>query len=1195
MSGPEPEDNPPKAVDTLTDIPPSAAATPADVPAQTIASTHITAPSAPPQDANHNWRDHPTNKEEWLNSDYITSFGSDATDAREAGVGEAGTMLVSDFRNIKTLRGENAYWQDTHINWALELIRRRYEQLEGVMIVPAFWSNRIYQLERRPDILPAIDTLEYNDSWGRLIDRLRNATIVVLPVNNGFQTPEENAEALRKANETIEKAKKAVEKANEEAVKAKDDAQKAKNDAKKAREDAKRADNEAKEAGKEGKEAEEAVEEARDAAKKAKEASQEKRSAAKKKEITAGEAGEALKKANEGSLSDHLGSGGHWSYIVVDKRDGENPRAHYVDSLVSPQIRNNKWTVAGIQYNGRAAGILLRGFDRLLRLPEHGFEAHTLKFIPHQSRNNACKADEGPCGPHIYAFLDHILGSKTTLIDPGMHTIFNVAASRTVRAREFNFNSLTARSRFAEELFAERKSYEQRRPELAVSNLTPGVLNSLMTADSVIYLAKGSTPRASDSNNNKNGNGNDNDDDGDDGGSTYGEAKIPKTVLLEYIINNPTIFKDVPRGDLLTLAYNLSVAEQAKYDMNTIYLGRHRYRNVPRDDTRIFPPLAADDEYKKPPGMTEIPDFETIAPPTLKQWVNVNFETKDQPDYESEGWEFACRARLHVMIKKSLLGQSDNILEELWSKDTAVFDQNNAEYTNLRKEFEKKKDKRPMYGVMREMLMRHYMAKETVDDLLKTLEKYKVKEPAAGEKRKKDGDDEKDSDDDDDEGGPDNSGNTAKRPKHSKKGAPGGSSSGGGGPGTKADGSGGSVGKHKKPRDFQTIANKDIDFLSMTFSQAFIWWQKVGAQTYENLDVLGPNPNLDFLDHIVPLERSLVFLHRALNGKFTPENVNKESALTWKDRLGLREDLGYDQILAELNTRTYSVPKLPKQIEWYPDYYLLERNITPAKKIDKDIDENSDEDDAAAGADPFSEHDGDPISGSSGSEDTSNSEDTSSSGDDNVPRDKTGSGGDGGLEGNETTGLHDLSHGQPVIPSILDSHNTAPAELENQDTSEQNNTDRDQSTQSKPEERKPEDERPHGPTTEASQSPTTTSNTMGNKRKHEGDSDSAVKKPKTISNVPKMPVSEEDESTKRDDANNNEFEDDNADITSPGDLEDEEDANTNELVDYNAENTSFDGFEDEGDEPGWKDAYAPSPSEPSSPSELSSPSDHSAD
>ena len=82
MSGPEPEDNPPKAVDTLTDIPPSAAATPADVPAQTIASTHITAPSAPPQDANHNWRDHPTNKAEWLNSDYITSFGSDATDAR---------------------------------------------------------------------------------------------------------------------------------------------------------------------------------------------------------------------------------------------------------------------------------------------------------------------------------------------------------------------------------------------------------------------------------------------------------------------------------------------------------------------------------------------------------------------------------------------------------------------------------------------------------------------------------------------------------------------------------------------------------------------------------------------------------------------------------------------------------------------------------------------------------------------------------------------------------------------------------------------------------------------------------------------------------------------------------------------------------------------------------------------------------
>lgn len=970
MADSQPQDNLPTDVDTPTDPPASGAEATAVVPAPTTSS------SARPQDSNANRSEHPTNKSEWLKSSYMSAYEG-VTDVRDPG-----TMTVGDFSKIKTLSGEHAYWQDSHINWALELIHRKYAELEGVVITPVFWCIQLYVAGMNPNHIESVDSSDYRSNWAHMADTLRNGTIVVLPVNNGYRGTEETEKAYTKAQETIEKAKEFAKTANEEAEKAEDDAEKATTDAEKA-------DKEAKEADEGDNNAEEAVKEAKDAAKKANEAAQEKKLAAKNKRQTAGEADKALKKANDGSLSGSLGSGGHWSYIVVDRRDAENPRANYVDSLVSPEPRpNGRWAVAGIEFNGRVAGVVLRGFDRLLGLRESGFEAHTLKFIPHQFHDNACNEDTGPCGPHIYAFLNHILGSKTTLIDPGMHTTFNFAASRARRGREFNFNSRTARSRFADNLFAERKRYEERRPDLAVSNLTSGVLNSVLTADDVIYFATGSKPSTSQS---RTG----------DSGNDHGKGKQAKRDQ-----NKKT--------------------DQSDPNTPDIYLGKHRYRNVPRNDTNIFPPLAADDKYTKPAKMTNIPDFETARPPTLKTWFNANFEKDDRPDYKSENWETECRARLHVKIKKSLLEQSDNNLEEIWSKDRAVFDPNNTEYTNLRKEFEKKEDKRPMYGVMRKMLMRHYMTKEAVDKLLEILKKFKVKEPAAGDKRKRDGDD-----DDSNGGGPDSSGNNGKRAKHSK-----------GGPG------GGSGGKHAKPQDFQTIANEDINFTSMESGNVLLWWNKVVNQGSRN-----------FLNSTLTIERVRVCLHRAFNGRFTRENLDKHTAPIYLDRLDLNRSKGYDGILSDLNELTNRVARLPKQLKWYPDYYLLERNITPAENSD----ENSDEDDAAAEVDLDPEHD------------------------------------DGSLNGNSSGG----NNGSTGLPPI------------------------------------------------------NASNTISSKRKHEGDSNAAVKKYKITFKPLKMPVSEDDGSAKEDDAENNELVNDDA-----GDI--------------------FDDVGEEEDAPGGNDAFNSSSSELSS-------------
>ena len=1017
MTDSQPGPNLPTTVNTPTDPPASGAGTTA------VAAAPTTTPSAPPQNSNADRREHPTNKAEWLNSFYMTARGPGATNDRDPG-----QMTINDFSKIKTLSGEHAYWEDCHINWALELIHRKYAELEGVVITPTFWCSELYAAGMNPNYIEPVDSSDYRSNWAHMADTLRNGTIVVLPVNDGFQGPEETLKAYNKANETIEKAKETAKTANEEAEKAKDDA-------KKASEDAERAEKEAEEADKGDDRGEGAVKEAKDAAKKANEAAQEKKCTAKNKKQAAREAGKALEKANDGSLSGYLGGGGHWSYIVVDRRDAENPRAHYVDSLVVPKQRTDgRWAITNIDYNGRAAGVVLRGFDRLLGLRESGFEAHTLKFIPHQFHNNACKRDTGPCGPHIYAFLDHILGSKTTLIDPGMHTTFDVAASRARRAREFNFDSRTARSRFADDLFAERKSYEERRPDLAVSNLTSGVLNSVLTADDVIYLATGSKPSTSRSHTG-------------DSGNDHGKGRQAKRDQ-----NKKT--------------------DQSDPNTPDIYLGKHRYRNVPRDDTRIFPSVEADDKYTKPRNETTIPDFETVVPPTLKRWFNANFEKQDRPDYRSENWEVACRARLHVMIKKSLLGQSDNNLEELWSKDTAVFDPTNAEYANLRKEFEKKEDKRPMYGVMREMLMRHYMTKETVDELLKTLEKFKVKESAAGDKRKRDDDDDKSSDDDSDEDGPDKGGNKSKHAKHSQGGADGGSS-GGGEPGAKAGGNSGSAGKHTKPQDFQTIAKEPINFLSMGTKNLGPWMLKVMDESPGLL-----TPNLDENELEIRLR-----LHRAYNVEFTPENLDKTTAGILRKILDMRGNLGHDHVLERLNLRTDDVPPLPKQRKYYPDYYLLERKITLAK----DNDENG----ATAGIDYDPKH------------------------------------GDGPLIGNSSGG----NNGPTGLPSV------------------------------------------------------NTSNTTSSKRKHDGNSDSAAKKPKLSFKPLKTAVGKNNESAKEDDAKTDELENDNADISVPKDVDEEEDASNDEPANDDAEHT-IGGFEEEEDAPGWNGTFV------SSSSELSSLSEH---
>ena len=457
MADSQPEANLPTTVNTPTDPPASGAGTTA------VAAAPTTTPSAPPQNSNANRSEHPTNKVEWLRSHYLSVNHS---------------LTVEAYTKVTVTEGGDAWWDGSHIDWALELVRNRYQEHEDVGIAIPHWCYLMYLAETVPDFMPTDKESQEYSSWEPIVADLGNKDIVILPVNDGFRggaavyaVHKEASKSANKAKQEVKKAQQAVERTDKEARESREKAKKAhqeKGDQAQEKDqvevDKEGADEQ--DLDKEAREAQRAVKKAREALKKAK-------------------ANE--KEARKAQQYGHA-AGSHWSFIVVDRRNREHPRAHYVDGMVRPQRRSNdRWAITNIDINGRVAGQILRGFDRLFELPEHGFEAHTLKFVPNMSIDNAHQ-DDGPCGPHLYAFLDHVLGRKTTLIDPGLHTTFDDQSLRSLRAREFNFNSRTTRVKFAGELLAERKQHEARRPDLAVANLTREVLNDLTTVNGLIDL-----------------------------------------------------------------------------------------------------------------------------------------------------------------------------------------------------------------------------------------------------------------------------------------------------------------------------------------------------------------------------------------------------------------------------------------------------------------------------------------------------------------------------------------------------------------------------------------------------------------------------------------------------------------------------------------------------------------------------------
>lgn len=133
----------------------------------------------------------------------------------------------------------------------------------------------------------------------------------------------------------------------------------------------------------------------------------------------------------------------HWGLLIIDKNKNT---ARWLDGHLTVEERpgGEEDRIVRMYDAGRAAGKVLRGVDRILGQPEKTFNACTLKYVPHDKTNNACKEDRGACGPYMFAILDFLLNQDKSRVLGRLDNTFRKTKKAT-RAGNLAFNSKATR------------------------------------------------------------------------------------------------------------------------------------------------------------------------------------------------------------------------------------------------------------------------------------------------------------------------------------------------------------------------------------------------------------------------------------------------------------------------------------------------------------------------------------------------------------------------------------------------------------------------------------------------------------------------------------------------------------------------------------------------------------------------------
>jgi len=356
--------------------------------------------------------------------------------------------------------------------------------------------------------------------------------------------------------------------------------------------------------------------------------------------------------------------GNHWGFLVVDKT---RKVAHWVDSAVTLRNDGNKLKI-GHMYNAAVvAGKVLCGIDAILATQE-GFEkgkfnASTLKYTPQQARHNISRVrDEGPCGPFMFAFLEHIYANRTKMN--------NLKASfpRSRRDR-LTFDSFAQRQEIQRLIGIEAESHGS-----IAYHLTPEVLHVLkpITLEQLknsLDAFRGTLPAASRTAQGKGGGGgggggsnddnkkDDDNDDGDDGSGhedlrrKYNEAK-----------KNGALPDNVTSLD----EYNLYLAQQQS-------LLDARTRKVVIDEVVYMIPSNDKEVWKPQANGAEWPDFAHIPKPRIDRFMHSDPELGALQESTPHHGHVTSRALLHMKHKKTFLMEPDKNFTDVWKDDPLVF------------------------------------------------------------------------------------------------------------------------------------------------------------------------------------------------------------------------------------------------------------------------------------------------------------------------------------------------------------------------------------------------------------------------------------------------------------------------------------------------------------------------------------------
>jgi hypothetical protein len=433
----------------------------------------------------------------------------------------------------------------------------------------------------------------------------------------------------------------------------------------------------------------------------------------------------ANEKESQGIQQRSLAHGTHWGLMIVDT---QTHTARWLDGLLDVRSKekngNRVVYIHGMLSAGIAAGKILCGYDKLLGRDPGQFITSTIKWVPHQREDNAGPRDDGACGPHMFACLNHLFETPGALDDIYAHFRRGNPAPGNFRRGRKGFDSSATRNQISNQIREERERGETEsasEPSLALNAELMNILGLRVTPERALQ-AVGDFKSAFQNE--------ENDDpvDEEEGLRAQIRHELEKSYHEQWLKDQEDVNKSLilEMAEITTLAAYTDYRELQKSELektngaaagskstgsNTrrIYLGKTAY-DVPTEDKSIWPPQATDTTFWAA-GATELANFARMEPPQIQRWMSKNPDLQKKSDTTKKANPFTRRAMLHHKFKKTFLGESDDDLIKVWLNDVPVFGtKSDSRYV----EVAKTKKSQLKAGAIRLAMMRHYEGEAAV-------------------------------------------------------------------------------------------------------------------------------------------------------------------------------------------------------------------------------------------------------------------------------------------------------------------------------------------------------------------------------------------------------------------------------------------------------------------------------------------------